>query len=169
MEGFKPITHFIKDLYNTSDFIPLHVPKFNGNEKAYLENCIDTTFVSSVGAYVDEFELKIAEVTKTQKAVAVVNGTAGIQVALRLAGVQAGDEVLTQALTFVATANAICYNNAYPVFIDVDLDTMGLSPNAVSEFLSKHAELREGGCYNRSTGRKISACLPMHTFGFPVH
>ena len=169
MKEFKTITHFIKDLYQTTDFIPLHVPKFRGNEKKYLEECIDTTFVSSVGAYVDEFELKMAEIARTKKAVAVVNGTAGIQVALRLAGVKAGDEVLTQALTFVATANAIVYNNAHPVFLDVDLDTMGLSPKAVSQFLTEYAEIRDDGCYNRTTGRKISACLPMHTFGFPVH
>lgn len=169
MKEFKTITHFIKDLYQTTEFIPLHVPKFRGNEKKYLEECIDTTFVSSVGAYVDEFELKMAEIARTKKAVAVVNGTAGIQVALRLAGVKAGDEVLTQALTFVATANAIVYNNAHPVFLDVDLDTMGLSPKAVSQFLTEYAEIRDDGCYNRTTGRKISACLPMHTFGFPVH
>ncbi len=169
MEGFQVITEFIQDLYKTTDFIPLHVPKFRGNEKKYLEKCIDTTFVSSVGAFVDDFEVKMAQITNTKKAVAVVNGTAGIQVALRLAGVQSGDEVLTQALTFVATANAIVYNHAHPVFLDVDLDTMGLSPKAVSEFLDKHAEKREDGCYNRTTGRRISACLPMHTFGFPVH
>ena len=169
MKEFKTITHFIKDLYQTTEFIPLHVPKFRGNEKKYLEECIDTTFVSSVGAYVDEFELKMAEIARTKKAVAVVNGTAGIQVALRLAGVKVGDEVLTQALTFVATANAIVYNNAHPVFLDVDLDTMGLSPKAVSQFLTEYAEIRDDGCYNRTTGRKISACLPMHTFGFPVH
>lgn len=169
MARFKVVTNFIQDLYQTTDFIPLHVPKFRGNEKKYLEDCIDTTFVSSVGAYVDEFEVKMAEISNTKKAVAVVNGTAGIQVALRLAGVKSGDEVLTQALTFVATANAIVYNNAHPVFIDVDLDTMGLSPKAVSEFLDEYAELRDDGCYNQTTGRKISACLPMHTFGFPVH
>jgi len=145
------------------------VPRFRGKEKEYLEHCIDTTFVSSVGKFVDQFEVQIAQISNTKKAVAVVNGTAGIQVALRLSGVKAGDEVLTQALTFVATANAIVYNNAYPVFLDVDKDTMGLSPNAVSDFLEEHGELRADGCYNKTSGRKISACLPMHTFGFPVH
>jgi aminotransferase in exopolysaccharide biosynthesis len=169
MEHFNDITEYIKDLYGTRDFIPLHVPTFGGNEKNYLEQCIDTTFVSSVGQFVDRFEEQIAEISKTKKAVAVVNGTAGIQVALRLAGVKAGDEVLTQALTFVATANAIVYNSAHPVFLDVDLDTMGLSPKAVSAFLEDYGELRADGCYNKKTGRKISACLPMHTFGFPVH
>jgi len=169
MGGFNDVTDYIKELYNTSEFIPLHVPRFRGNEKKYLENCIDTTFVSSVGAYVDLFETKMAKVTNTKKAVAVVNGTAGIQVALRLAGVVSGDEVITQALTFVATTNAIAYNNAHPVFVDVDRDTMGLSPKAVSLFLEEYGELRDDGCYNKLTGRKISACLPMHTFGFPVH
>jgi perosamine synthetase len=169
MENYNIVTEYIKNLYGTRDFTPLHVPKFRGREKEYLIQCIDTTFVSSVGKYVDLFEEQITQISKTKKAVAVVNGTAGIQVALRLVGVKPGDEVLTQALTFVATANAIIYNNAHPVFLDVDLDTMGLSPNAVSAFLEDYGELREDGCYNKKTGRKISACLPMHTFGFPVH
>ena len=117
MKNFDVITEYIKDLYGTRDFIPLHVPKFHGKEKDYLTQCIDTTFVSSVGKFVDRFEDQITQISKTKKAVAVVNGTAGIQVALRLAGVQFGDEVLTQALTFVATANAIIYNNAHPVFL----------------------------------------------------
>lgn len=160
---------FIKEQYKTNDFIPLHVPYFGGNEKKYLIETIDSTFVSSVGAYVDTFESVMKTITKTQKAVAVVNGTAGIQVALRLAGVKAGDEVLTQALTFVATANAIAYLYASPIFLDVDLDTMGLSPQAVSLFLEEFGDLREDGCYNKKTGKRISACLPMHTFGFPVH
>jgi len=160
---------FIKQQYKTESFIPLHVPHFGGNEKKYLIETIDSTFVSSVGAYVDKFESIMKTVTKTQRAVAVVNGTAGIQVALRLAGVNSGDEVLTQALTFVATANAIAYLHAVPVFLDVDLDTMGLSAKAVSLFLEEFGDLREDGCYNKKTNRKISACLPMHTFGFPVH
>ena len=130
---------------------------------------LDSTFVSSVGFYVDKFEEMITDISQTERAVAVVNGTAALQVALRLAGVKQGDEVLTQALTFVATANAIAYNNARPVFLDVDLDTMGLSPKAVEVFLEEQGELREYGCYNKKTGNKISACLPMHTFGFPVH
>ena len=169
MKKFDDIIGYVRDLYSTTDFIPLHVPRFNGKEKEYLEHCIDSTFVSSVGKFVDQFEAQIAQISNTKKAVAVVNGTAGIQVALRLSGVKSGDEVLTQALTFVATANTIIYNNAHPVFIDVDKDTMGLSPKAVSEFLDENGELRADGCYNKTTGRKISACLPMHTFGFPVH
>ncbi|MGE6353865.1 LegC family aminotransferase [Flavobacterium sp. NPDC079362] len=169
MASIDSVISFIKEQYKTESFIPLHVPKFGGNEKKYLLETIDSTFVSSVGAYVDQFEIMMQTITQTQKAVAVVNGTAAIQVALRLLGVKSGDEVLTQALTFVATANAIAYQNATPVFLDVDLDTMGLSPKAISSFLEEFGELREDGCYNKKTGNKISACLPMHTFGFPVH
>jgi aminotransferase in exopolysaccharide biosynthesis len=160
---------FIRDTFSSKDkFIPLHEPRFVGNEKKYLLDTIDSTFVSSVGAYVDKFESMMQDITQTQKAIAVVNGTSGIQVALRLVGVKAGDEVLTQALTFVATANAIAYNGAKPVFLDVDLDTMGLSPISIQNFLEEYGEIREEGCYNKKSGNKIAACLPMHTFGFPV-
>jgi aminotransferase in exopolysaccharide biosynthesis len=169
MKNIKQAISFIQDVYKTKEYIPLHVPTFGGNEKKYLNETIDTTFVSSVGAFVDRFEEMISLLSKTKKAVAVVNGTAGIQIALRLVGVKAGDEVITQALTFVATANAIVYNNATPIFLDVDIDTMGLSSKAVEEFLNEFGDLREDGCYNKKTGMKISACLPMHTFGFPVH
>jgi perosamine synthetase len=165
----KELITFFRKKFNTNEFIPLHVPTFNGNEKKYLNECINSTFVSSVGPFVDEFEELMNQITKTNKTTAVVNGTAGLQVALRLVGVKKNDEVITQALTFVATANSIAYNNAYPIFLDVDLDTMGLSPNAVSNFLEEYGELREDGCYNKKTGRKIAACMPMHTFGFPVH
>ena len=163
------IISFIKETYNTNSFIPLHEPRFRGNEKNYLIDAIDSTFVSSVGAFVDKFEIMMAELSKTQKAIAIVNGTSALQVALRLSGVKNGDEVLTQALTFVATINAIIYNGASPVFIDVDLDTMGLSPKAVQAFLEEYGELRDEVCYNKKTNKKIAACMPMHTFGFPVH
>ena len=169
MSNFNDIIGFIKNQYPSKDFIPLHEPNFTGKEKEYLLNAIDSTFVSSVGAYVDKFEIMMADLTKTKKSVAVVNGTSALQVALRLSGVGSGDEVLTQALTFVATINAIIYNGASPIFLDVDLDTMGLSPNAVNAFLEKNCEIREGFCYNKKTNKKISACMPMHTFGFPVH
>lgn len=169
MSDYNSVISFIKAQYKTESFIPLHVPHFGGNEKKYLLDTIDTTFVSSVGAYVDQFESMMCDITETKKAVAVVNGTAGIQIALKLVGVTTNDEVLTQALTFVATANAISYCNAHPVFIDVDIDTMGLSPSALKNFLNEFGELRETGCYNKKTGRKIAACVPMHTFGFPVH
>ena len=169
MNSIQNTISFIQDIYKTKDVIPLHAPNFNGNEKKYLLNTIDSTYVSSVGPYVNQFEEMMSSITKTKKTIAVVNGTAGIQIALRLLGVNYGDEVITQALTFVATANAITYNNATPIFLDVDIDTMGLSPKAVSEFLTEFGVLREDGCYNKKTGKKISACLPMHTFGFPVH
>ena len=169
MSDFNSVISFIKEQHNYQEFTPLHAPVFNGNEKKYLLDTIDSTFVSSVGAYVDRFEAMMCETSQTKKAVAVVNGTAAIQVALRLGGVKEGDEVITQALTFIATVNAILYNAASPVFVDVDLDTMGLSPKALEAFLIDNAELREDGAYNKKTGKKISACLPMHTFGFPVH
>lgn len=169
MQNLDKIISFVRDQYKTDQFIPLHEPRFRANERKYVLDTIDSTFVSSVGAYVDKFEGMMQTYTGAEKAVAVVNGTASLQVALRLAGVKAGDEVITQALTFIATANAIAYNGATPVFVDVDLDTMGLSPKAVSDFLEDFGELREDGCYNKSTGKRIAACMPMHTFGFPVH
>src|SRR5690554_6193506 len=169
MEDINQILSFVREQFKTNDFIPLHKPRFRGNEKKYVLETLDSTFVSSVGEYVDQFELQIAAITGTKKAVAVVNGTSALQVALQLAGVSKGDEVISQALTFVATANAISYLQARPIFLDVDLDTMGLSPKAVEAFLDEFGELRENGCYNKKTGAKIAACLPMHTFGFPVH
>ena len=169
MNNISETISFIKDSYNTKDSIYLHEPVFFGNEKKYLLETINSTFVSSIGPFVNKFEDLISKISNTKGAVAVVNGTSGIQTALRLVGVKKEDEVLTQALTFIATANAIVYNGAKPVFLDVDLDTMGLSPNAVENFLEEYGELRENGCYNKKTGKRISACLPMHTFGFPVH
>lgn len=169
MEHISQVISFVREQYKTDQFIPLHEPRFRGNEKQYLIDTINSTYVSSVGAYVEQFEGLMQQITGTKRAVAVVNGTSALQVALQLAGVGSGQEVLTQALTFVATANAIAYNGAIPVFLDVDLDTMGLSPSATEAFLEEFGELREDGCYNKSTGRKIAACMPMHTFGFPVH
>jgi perosamine synthetase len=169
MSNYNEIIDFVKNQFRSKDFIPLHEPIFNGNERKYLIDTIDSTFVSSVGAYVDKFELLMAELTKTIKSVAIVNGTSALQVALRVSGVGSGDEVLTQALTFIATINAIIYNGASPIFLDVDLDTMGLSPRAVNDFLEENGEIREGFCYNKKTNKKIKACMPMHTFGFPVH
>ncbi|SHN01833.1 aminotransferase, LLPSF_NHT_00031 family [Cyclobacterium lianum] len=166
---YNRVINFIRSIFETSDFVPLHVPLFNGNEQRYVNDTLDSTFVSSVGKYVDQAEQIMAEITDTGKAIAVVNGTSGLHIALKLVGVERGDEVLTQALTFVATANAIHYAGAEPVFLDVDYDTMGLSPNAVSRFLEVHGELRADGTFNKKTGKRISACIPMHTFGFPVH
>jgi perosamine synthetase len=169
MKEINNIVEFIQNAFDSTKLIPLHEPKFRGNEKKYVQDTIDSTFVSSVGAYVNLFEELMQTFTHTKKAIAVVNGTAALQVALKLVGVQVGDEVITQALTFVATANAIAYNGATPIFIDVDMDTMGLSPIAVSEFLETYGEMRGNVCYNSSTGKRIAACVPMHTFGFPVH
>lgn len=166
---FNKVISFIKDRFATNDFIPLHAPVFAGNEKKYVLDTLDSTFVSSVGSYVDKSEQLMAEIIQTKKAIAVVNGTSGLQIAMQLAGVKRGDEVLTQALTFVATANAIHYVGAEPVFLDVDYDTMGLSPKAVNAFLDEFCEMRESVCYNKRTGKRIAACVPMHTFGFPVH
>lgn len=168
MSKFDSVIDFIKGIYPDQDFIPLHSPMFRGNEKKYLLDTIDSTFVSSVGQYVDKFELMMAQNIGVAKAVAVVNGTAGLHAGLRMLGVKFGDEVITQALTFIATANAISYIGASPVFLDVDLDTMGLSANSLSNFLEKNGEIREGGCFNKLTNKRIAACMPMHTFGFPV-
>lgn len=166
----KDTIQFIKSLYpEYVDFVPLHPPVFFGNERKYLNDCIDTTFVSSVGQYVDRMEQLVAEYTGAAKAVVCVNGTNALYMSLLLAGVKQGDEVITQALTFIATANAISYLNAFPIFCDVDEDTMGLSPVAVRKWLEENAEIKNNGCYNKSTGRKISAVVPMHTFGHPVH
>ena len=169
MSNYSEVIGFIKNQFDNKVFIPLHEPRFLGNEKKYVVDTIESTFVSSVGSYVDKFESMISSISGTNKSVAVVNGTSALQVALRLAGVSAGDEVLTQALTFIATVNAIIYNGAAPIFIDVDIDTMGLSPNAVEAFLEDFGEMREGICHNKKTNKKIAACMPMHTFGFPVH
>lgn len=164
----KKVTDFIHDLYGAQDFVPLAVPVFIGNEKKYLNECIDTTFVSSVGKFVDRFEEDIAKYTGCKRAVVCVSGTNALHMSLMLAGVQREDEVLTQALTFIATCNALSYIGAHPVFIDVDRDTMGLSPVAVREWLSKNSEQKNGECYNKRTGRRVKACVPMHTFGHPV-
>ena len=159
---------FIKELYGNQEFTPLSVPKFIGNEKKYLNECIDTTFVSSVGKFVDRFENDMAAYTGAKKAVVCVSGTNALHMAMMLVGVERGDEVLTQALTFIATCNAISYIGAHPVFIDVDKSTMGLSPDALKAWLENNAEIRNGQCYNKHTGHRVKACVPMHTFGHPV-
>ena len=164
-DALQPIIDFVRTLYG-SDYIPLHRPVFEGNEKQYLIDCIDSNFVSSVGAKVDDFERQIATFTGAKYAVATVNGTAALHVSLQLAGVRRGDEVITQALTFIATCNALSYAGAHPVFVDVDRDTLGMSPVALRQFLKRHAELRDGQAFNKSTGRRFAACVPMHTFGF---
>ncbi|MCF8337108.1 MAG: LegC family aminotransferase [Bacteroidales bacterium] len=174
---YKDLVKFIRELYNEPEaFIPLHAPVFQGNEKEYLNNCIDSTFVSSVGKYVDKFEEMVAEYTGAKKAIVTVNGTNALHLALLVAGVKPGHEVITQPLTFIATANAIAYTRAKPVFIDVDNDTMGLSPKALKEWLEKNVKLEtkntEQGTQSKSpinqlTNKPVSACIPMHTFGHP--
>jgi perosamine synthetase len=149
------------------DYVPLHRPVFEGNERQYLIDCIDSNFVSSVGAKVTEFEEKVAEFIGSKHAIATVNGTAALHVAIALAGVKPGDEVISQALTFIATCNAITYAGAKPLFVDVDIDTMGMSPSALKSFLEDNAEKRVDGTFNKLSGKRISACVPMHTFGFP--
>ncbi len=162
------IVDFVHKHYGTNDFVPLSVPVFMGNEKRYLNECIDSTFVSSVGAFVDRFEEDMATYTGAKKTVVCVSGTNALHMALLLVGVERDDEVITQALTFIATCNAISYIGAQPVFIDVDRSTMGLSPDALRKWLSVYAEVRGNVCYNTRTGRRIKACVPMHTFGHPA-
>lgn len=148
--------------------VVLHEPRFAGNEWAYLKECLDSTYVSSVGKFVDRFEADLAAYTGAKHAVAVMNGTAALHVALRLAGVQPGDEVLIPTLTFVATANAVIYCGATPHFVDSEERTLGLDPRALREYLQGITEIRGGQCVNRATGRVIRALVPMHTFGHPM-
>ena len=161
------IVKFIKQTFKTNEFIPLHEPRFVGNEKKYLNECIDSTFVSSVGKYVDRFEKEFASFVGAKYAIATVNGTAALHISLILANVKRDDEVITQPLTFIATCNAISYIGAKPVFVDVDLDTMGLSPESLKDFLEANCEIINNQCINKTTNKIIKACVPMHTFGHP--
>ena len=165
MKGF---LEAMKTMLPQQDFIALHEPRFVGNENKYVKECIDTGWVSSVGKFVDRFEQDLAAYTGVKRAVAVVNGTAALHVCLMLSGVKAGDEVLVPALTFIATANAVTYCNAIPHFVDSSLETLGMDPDKLDAYLADISEQRTDGCYNRQTGRKISAVVPMHTFGHPV-
>lgn len=159
----------VRDIYSTNDFIPLHAPTFKGNEQAYLAETITSTFVSSVGKFVDEFEDKIQTHTGTARAVATVNGTSALHTALHLADVKAGDLVITQALTFVATCNALYHMGAEPVFIDIEITSFGLCPIATAVWLEENARLNDDGqCTHTNSGRLIKAVMPMHTFGHPV-
>ena len=165
---FEDVIAFIQDTYKTKEFIPLHEPRFIGNEKKYLNECIDSTFVSSVGKFVDEFEEMVARFSGAKYAVATSNGTSALHIGLKLVGVDGSCEVITQPLTFIATVNAISYCNAKPIFVDVDRETLGLSPSKLKEFLEEFTILNENGeCINKSTNKIIKACIPMHTFGHP--
>jgi perosamine synthetase len=163
----KDIVRAIKSVVGDGP-LGLHEPRFNGNEWVYLKECLDSTFVSSVGKFVDRFEDDLANFTGAKRAVAVVNGTAALHVALRLAGVEAGDEVLLPALTFIATANAVAYCQATPHFVDSEERSLGMGAVALREYLSSITEIHNGQCVNRSSGRVIRAMVPMHTFGHPV-
>ena len=164
---FEKTSQFIQEAYNTKEFLPLHEPVFFGNEKKYLNECIDSTFVSSVGKFVDQFEQMVAEYTSAKYAIATVNGTAALHIALKLVGTDENCEVITQPLTFIATCNAISYCNAKPIFVDVDKETMGLSPKELKAFLEQETIQKDGVCYNKTTDKKITAVVPMHTFGHP--
>jgi len=166
---FDSLISFVRDQYRTDGFIPLHAPVFRGRERELVLDTIESTFVSSVGTYVDRFEKDMATFTASPRAVAVMNGTAALHIALKLADVVPGDLVVTQSLTFVATCNAIAYCSAEPLFVDVDRHTLGLSPTALDAWLSEHALIDDhGDCRTRVGHRRIRACLPMHTFGHPV-
>lgn len=166
-EDLKNLVAFIQQTYQTNEFIPLHEPRFGEREKELVMDCIDSTFVSSVGKYVDQFEQQLAEYTGAKYAIATVNGTSALHIALLLAGVERDTEVITQALSFIATCNAISYCGAEPVFVDVDKQTLGLSPDSLKAFLTEYAEIRDRQCFNKRTNKRISACVPMHTFGHP--
>lgn len=166
---YPQLVTFIRDYYQSTDFIPLHAPVFNGHERDYVLETIDSTIVSSVGAFVDRFEQEIAAYTNSPKTVATVNGTAALHIALKLSGVGQGDFVITQPLTFVATCNAIAYCGAESVFIDVAQKTLSLSPQAMQVWLEEHAFVDDQQqCRHRDSGRIVRSCLPMHTFGHPA-
>lgn len=166
--SYAEIVGFIRGLYPGDDPVPLHAPRFLGNEKRYLEECIDTTYVSYVGKFVSAFEDHVKKLTGSRNAVAIVNGTSALHMALVAAGVLPGDEVVTQSLTFAGTAAGIRHAGAEPAFVDVDLDTMGMSPESLKRFLADAGERRPDGLFDKSNGRKIVAVVPMHTFGHPV-
>jgi len=164
---FDDFITFIKGIYPNQNPIPLHEPRFLGNEKKYLDQCINTNFVSSIGEFVDRFEVAIAKYVGSKYAVATTNGTSALHISLLLAGVEQNDEVITQPLNFVASCNAISYCKAKPLFLDVDIDTMGLSPSSLKSFLDTNTLIKNKKCINRKTNRVIKACVPMHTYGYP--
>ena len=166
---FDKVVSFIRNYYSVPEgFIPLHEPRFVGNERKYVLDSIDSTFVSSVGKYVNHFEDMIRDYTGTKYAIATVNGSAALHMSLILAGVKKDELVITQPLSFIATCNCISYIGAEPLFVDVDMHTMGLSADKLEIFLAKRTEVRNGSCYHIQTGKRIAGCVPMHTFGHPV-
>jgi len=160
---------FVQDIYRTKDFIPLHAPRFGDMERSYVLDTLDSTFVSSVGEYVDEFECRLSKYTGAKHVVAIINGTAALHTALLMCGVQPEDEVVTTPLTFIATCNAVHYCGAQPVFVDVEWETLGLSPESLAMFLDNCAEVRDDHlCWNKKSGRVIRACIPIHNLGHPA-
>lgn len=165
----KKLVNFVQEIYQTKEFVPLHAPTFGGNEKKYVNNTLDSTFVSSVGKYVDQFEQQIEAYTGIAKAIATVNGTAALHTALYMAGVKSGDLVITQALTFVATCNALYHMGAEPVFVDVSKISLGLCPEALDSYLEDNAFINDDGLsQHKVTQQVFRAVVPMHTFGHPV-
>ena len=169
------MSHIAQNVYKallqvlpSKSFINLHEPSFTGNEWSYVKECLDTGWVSSVGKYVNRFENDLAEYTGVKHAVATVNGTAALHICLKLVDVKPNDEVLLPAITFIATANAICYCKAIPHFVDCAEDTLGLCPKKLEKYLKKVTEIQSGQCINQGTNRRIKAVVPMHTFGHPV-
>ncbi len=162
---FDDVIDFIRTLYQSEGDISLHSPLFIGNEKKYLNECIDSTFVSSVGKFVNQVESRIADYTGSKFAIATSSGTSALHISLLISNVNKGDEVITQPITFVATCNAINYCGANPIFVDVNKDTMGLCPLALESFLEKNTLVKDNKCINKNTGRIIKACIPVHTFG----
>ncbi len=167
MKNFSQIMDYIKSLYPEMNPVLLHCPKFLGNEKKYLNECIDTQFVSYVSHFVTDMEDSVKRLTGAKYAVAMVSGTEALHMAIVAAGIKPGDEIISQPLTFAATSAVIVHCGAVPVYVDVDKDTMGMSPASLRTFLEKNTQLKDGRCFNKNTGRMISACIPMHTFGHP--
>ena len=165
---FESFLSLVKELYPNKKTIPLHEPSFDSSERKYVEEAISSTFVSSVGEHVNQFEERIAEYIGVKHAIATVNGTSALHASLLIMGVERGDEVLTQSLNFVASCNAIKYCNAEPIFIDVSTNSLGMCPQSLEKFLDNNAIMRKDRAYNKITNKLIKACVPMHTFGFPV-
>lgn len=165
---YKEFVEFVRDIYGTNNQIPLHAPVFRGNEKNYLLRAVESSYVSSVGEFVDDFELMLEAFTGSKYAIATVNGTSALHVSLLLSGVDYDTEVLTQSLSFVATCNAIYYCGARPLFIDVARDNFGMSAESLREFLQEYSEMRDDGCcWSKVSNKRISACVPVHVCGFP--
>ena len=162
------ISSFIRNLFGTYEDIPLHSPHFFGNEKKFVEQTLQSTFVSSVGSFVDKFENQIQKMTGSKKVVATVNGTAALHSALYISGVKPNDLVITQPLTFVATCNVLHHMAAAPIFCDISPISLGLCPISVENYLIENCEVNEDGCFHKTTQQMISAIVPMHTFGHPV-